>query len=116
MIVQFLLDQNDTKYYPTSLKGRYRARLCSFVYRDSAGNGQNFLIKVSSSCFRTESAAFGGDSLLFSNHIDHGTPFSAPEFIIDVNGAMDLTLSMAAGTGIGTLTYAVLTLDVEHLD
>lgn len=115
MIVQILIDQLASKNYVTGLKGRYLAKVCSFDYRDSAGGGQHFVLRLRSNTFNTESGTYGPNALLFSNQPDHGRVFDAPKFIIEAYGSVDLALDMVAGTGIGTLSFAILTLDVEPI-
>lgn len=115
MILQLLIDQLATKNYPVALKGRYRAKVCGFDYRDSAGNGQHFVIRVQSNTFRVVNGTYSS-ALIFSNVPDHGRTYEAPELDIEAYGYMDLTLDMVAGSGIGTLSFAILTLDLEPLD
>jgi len=102
--------------YPVNLKGKYKARFCGVDYHDSAGNGQDFIIRCRSSNFAALAGTFGANAILFANHPDLGRTYDAPEFVIEAYGSVDLEFDMVAGSGIGTLSFILLTFEVEELE
>ena len=115
MLIQFLIDSNNYKQYPTDLRGRYKAKLISISYHDDLGSGQHRLLKLSSSAFQNRGLYSG--SILFSRDdspISH--MYSEPEVLLECQGYIDFRLETVAGGAIGTTSWCVLTLDVKEFD
>ena len=115
MICQLLIDSQTLKHYPVPFRGRYRAKLCSWVCADDKKT-EEFLVKVYSSTFRVPYGTQTSSLIVPSFAMQGIMQLHAPEFVIESYGTIDIELSLAAGTCTGVLDFALLTLDLEPLD
>lgn len=114
VLVQIAITNAGYTQYFLNLAGVYKCKVSHFSYMYSGAVGTHEILIMRSSRFNFGNSTFNG--FLFTNqsgHIQYNG--ESPEFTIEINGQLDLTITKTDGTAPTNFTGAVLTLDLEPI-